>query len=140
MSEVNRYVLDYYIKGLDAFAQRSIWQQVADRISGRDCEMLIDGENGFENVFKTGVYKDRNDIEPFLKLQKMRFDVANKMMRENKRFPLFEDTNDLIASAKQRNKLVKYMPESECNKVVGCESFQSYIPKVYEPTEKEKQK
>ena len=52
-------------------------------------------------------------------------------MMKNERYPLFPSPNDLKASMEWRDKLATYMPESECNKIVGCKSFDDYEPEDY---------
>ena len=142
--ETKRYLLDYYIKGLDLTVQRTIWEKVADGFTDKECGFLLDAKNGYETVFKSGVYRSRQEIEPFLKQQEKKFVDINDYMKRHKRNPLFENPLDLEASAETRNKLVSFLPESECNKIVGCESFLSHTPPVYkegpESAECEKQK
>lgn len=52
-------------------------------------------------------------------------------MIENERYPLFKDPYNLLESMNWRDLLLTFMPESECNKIVGCKSFDDYTPLVY---------
>ena len=52
-------------------------------------------------------------------------------MMKNERYPLFQNPNDLKNSMEWRDKLATYMPESECNKIVGCKSYKEHFPLVY---------
>ena len=125
-----RYPLDYYIKGIDLFTQRTIWEMVADRITDRECEMLIDEENGYANVFFSGIYRNMTELSRFLDLMEKRFNDVNEIMIKQGRYPLFECTKNLYECAKFRKLLVAFLPEGECNRIVGCESYYTYEPSI----------
>ena len=103
---------------------------VADEITGRACEMLIDEENGYESVFRSGVYRNKAELEPFLRRHEKRFNAVNEFLKKLGRPPLFKDTKNLYECAKLRNQLVAFLPESECNRIIGCESYYTYVPPV----------
>ena len=59
------------------------------------------------------------------------FIEINERMMKNGRCPLFETPYNLVESMELRDKLLEYMPESECNKIVGCKSYKEHYPLVY---------
>ena len=127
---IRRYPLDYYLKGLSPFDQRRVWELVRLEINSRECEFLIDEENGYENVFRSGYYRNHEELGRFLQRQEQLFLAVNEFLKKLGRPPLFKDTKNLNECAKFRNFLISFQPESDCNRIIGCESYASYVPEI----------
>ena len=124
-------LIDYYIKNLDPDEQRGVTGDLRDKFNYMERKYILDIRNDYKNVLKKGLFKTVQDIESFLQGSADKFISINERMMKNERYPLFEDPYNLLQSMEWRDKLLEYMPESECNKIVGCKSFDDYEPPVY---------
>ncbi len=125
------YVADYYLKGLDPDEIRGIWGDILDCMTPLKREIILDAKNHYKNVLEEGLLKSVEQIEKYTKDASVKFLAINDRMIKNKRPPLFENPFDLVKSTEWRDVLLSFLPEGECNKIVGCKSFDEYVPLVY---------
>ena len=124
-------LIDYYIKNLDPDEQRGIAGDLRDKFTSFQKEIINDVKYDYHNVIDRGLFKNEQQIEKYLQKIVNSFSEVNERMMKNERYPLFKDPYNLPESMDWRDKLVSFMPESECNKIVGCDSFANYEPPVY---------
>ena len=124
-------LIDYYIKDLDPDEQRGIAGDLRDKFNYMERDYILDIKYDYKNVLKNILFKSVQDIELFLQGSADKFISINNRMIKNGRPPLFKDPYNLLESMEWRDKLLEYMPESECNKIVGCASFDDYEPQAY---------
>ena len=127
-----RYLIEYYVKGLSPYEQRGIHDDVKQQSSPFEREYIEDEENGFENILKKQLYTSKEKIEYILSRRREGLKGINNRMIKNKRYPLFDNPDNLKKTMSKVERLLSYLPEEECNKIMGCESFDSYVPPVYE--------
>ena len=130
--EIRRYLVDYYIKNLHPDEQRGIAGDLRDNFNYMERDYILDQKYDYKNVLKNGLFKTVEDIEFFLQGSADKFIAINNRMIKNGRPPLFKDPYNLLESMEWRDKLREYLPESECNKFMGCTSFNDYKPQVFE--------
>ena len=129
--EKKYHLIDYYIKDLCPDEQRGIAGDLRDSFTSRKRDYILDVKNDYKNVLKKRLFKSVQDIESFLQGTDDKFIAINNRMIKNGRLPLFKNPYNLLESMEWRDKLLEYMLESECNKIVGCKSFDDYKPQVY---------
>lgn len=135
MSDINfstaqnrRRLIEYFIKDLSPDEQRGITGFLRDEFSSsyarnfakHQCEGYLPCLNG---IFETAL-----EIENFLKPYHNRFLYLNNRMMKNGRAPLFENPNALNECFEYVDLLLTFDCESRWNKMLGCESFESYEP------------
>ena len=125
------HLIDYYIKNLHPDQQRGIWGDVRDCMTSRKREYILDEINDYENVMKTGLFKSIEEIKMFIGNIAERFVAINNRMMSQGRPPLFKNPYNLVESTEWRDMLLSYLPEGECNAIVGCTSFADYVPETY---------
>lgn len=125
------YLIEYYIKGLDPDEQRGIAGELRDKFTPFQQRAIDDIKNNYKNVIYSGLFLNEEQVKRYLQIVVDSFIKINERMIKNERYPLFQDPYNLPASMEWRDKLVTFMPESECNKIVGCKSFHDYKPSVY---------
>ena len=125
------HLIDYYIKDLCPDEQRGIAGDLRDNFTYMERKYILDKKNDYKNVLKKGLFKTVQDIESFLQGTDDEFIAINNRMIKNGRPPLFKNPYNLLESMEWRDKLREYLPESECNKIVGCKSFDDYKPEIY---------
>ncbi len=138
MSERKMHVLDFFLKGLDVDVQRDIYHHLKEDFTEMDEKYLQDEKNNYKNVYEEGIFSSEEELAPYLEDQKLVFDGINLRMVKKKRYPLFANTGNLAATMEKRIELLSFLPESECCKIVGCKSYETYAPKVFEGPEREK--
>lgn len=132
MMERKYYLIDYHLKGLPVIDQTDIRNDVFKKFVTEDSAYIFDVENNYENVYKDGLILNEKEMEKYLINMKSKFEGINQKMISKKRYPLFVITNDLVETMKTRNQLIQLLPESECNKILNCKSFEEYMPPIYQ--------
>ena len=125
------HLIDYYIKDLDPDQQRGIAGDVRDKFNYMEREYALDSKNNYENVTKRGLFRTVEDVEGFLHDTPDAFIAINNRMISQGRPPLFKDPYNLAECMEWRDMLLSYLPEGECNAIVGCTSFADYVPETY---------
>ena len=138
MVEKKMHVLDFFLKGLDADVQRDIHHHLKEDFTEMDERYLQDQKNNYKKVYEEGIFSSEEELAPYLEDRRIAFDGINLRMVKKKRRPLFVNTENLLESIEKRKELLSFLPESECCKLIGCESYESYVPKVFEGPEREK--
>ena len=129
--EKKYHLIDYYIKDLCPDEQRGIAGDLRDKFNYMERYYILDQKNDYKNVLKKILFKSVQEIEFFLKGSADKFIAINNRMIKNGRPPLFKNPYNLLESMEWRDKLFEYLPESECNKIVGCKSYKEHYPLVY---------
>ncbi|MBQ8424878.1 MAG: hypothetical protein IJX17_02515 [Clostridia bacterium] len=124
-------LIDYYIKDLTPDEQRGIYGDLRDLFTSFQREIINDVENDYKNIFASGLFKNNEQLEKYLKLIVNSFIKINERMIKNGRPPLFKNPNNLKESMDLRDKLIIFMPESRCNEIICCNSFKEYRPITY---------
>ncbi len=131
MEEKKKYLIDYYIKDLHPDEQRGISGDLKEKFTSYHKKYINDIKNDYKNVLENCAFDNKEDIKEFLQEVVNLFIAINERMIKNGRFPLFKDPYNLLESMEWRDKLLEYLPESECNKIVGCKSYKEHYPLVY---------
>jgi len=129
--ETYRHIIDYYIKDLHPDEQRGICGDLKEKFTSYHKKYINDIKNDYKNVLENCAFDNKEDIKEFLQEVVNLFIAINERMIKNGRFPLFKDPYNLLESMEWRDKLLEYLPESECNKIVGCKSYKEHYPLVY---------
>ena len=124
-------LIDYYIKNLTPDEQRGIKGDLKEKFTSYHKKYINDIKHNYKNVLENSAFDNEEEINEFLEEITDSFVEINNRMMKNGRPPLFEDPCNLPQSMEWRDKLATYMPESECNKIVGCASFGDYEPPVF---------
>ena len=131
MEEKKKYLIEYYTKGIGVDEEREIIGAILDNFNDNHKRVMRVAEEDYTKLIKVGLFDKYEDVSEYLQKIANRFEEINKRMIKNERYPLFPSPNDLKASMEWRDKLATYMPESECNKIVGCKSYKEHYPLVY---------
>ena len=131
MEEKKKYLIEYYTKGIGVDEEREIIGAILDNFNDNHKRIMRVAEEDYEKLVKVGLFRNVDYIHQYLQDIANRFDEINQRMMKNERYPLFPNSNDLKASMEWRDKLATFMPESECNKIVGCKSYKEHYPLVY---------
>jgi hypothetical protein len=131
MEEKKKYLIEYYTKGINVDEEREVIGAILDNFNPRQKNIIEIAEKDYEKLVKVGLFRNVDYIHQYLQDIANRFEEINKRMIKNERYPLFPNSNDLKASMEWRDKLATFMPESECNKIVGCKSYKEHYPLVY---------
>ena len=125
------HLIDYYIKDLHPDQQRGIAGDVRDKFNYMEREYALDSKNNYENAIKNGLFSTVEDYVRFLRSTPDKFIAINNRMISQGRPPLFKDPYNLAECMEWRDMLLSYLPEGECNAIVGCTSFADYVPDTY---------
>ena len=125
------HLIDYYIKDLHPDQQRGIPGDVRDKFNYMEREYALDSKNNYENAIKNGLFSTVEDYVRFLRSTPDKFIAINNRMISQGRPPLFKDPYNLAECMEWRDMLLSYLPEGECNAIVGCTSFADYVPDTY---------
>lgn len=131
MVEKKKYLIEYYTKGINVNEEREIIGAILDNFDSNQKDIIRIAGEDYQKLIKSGLFKSVDGINNYLQDIANSFDEINQRMMKNERYPLFENPNDLKASMTWRDKLATFMPESECNKIVGCKSFKEHYPLIY---------
>ena len=131
MEEKKKYLIEYYTKGIGVDEEREIIGAILDNFNDNHKRVMRVAEEDYTKLIKVGLFDKYEDVSEYLQKIANRFEEINKRMIKNERYPLFPSPNDLKASMEWRDKLATFMPESECNKIVGCTSYKEHYPLVY---------
>ena len=131
MEEKKKYLIEYYTKGINVDEEREIIGAILDNFNDNNKRVMRVAEEDYTKLIKVGLFDNYDDVKEYLQKIANRFEEINKRMIKNERYPLFPSPNDLKASMEWRDKLATFMPESECNKIVGCKSYKEHYPLVY---------
>ena len=131
MEEKKKYLIEYYTKGINVDEEREIIGAILDNFNDNHKRVMRVAEEDYTKLIKVGLFDNYDDVKEYLQKIANRFEEINKRMIKNERYPLFPSPNDLKASMEWRDKLATFMPESECNKIVGCKSYKEHYPLVY---------
>ena len=131
MEEKKKYLIEYYTKGINVDEEREIIGAILDNFNDNQKDIIEIAEKDYEKLVKVGLFRNVDYIHQYLQDIANRFEEINQRMIKNERYPLFPSPNDLKASMEWRDKLATFMPESECNKIVGCKSYKEHYPLVY---------
>jgi hypothetical protein len=124
-------LIEYYTKGINVDEEREIIGAILDNFNDNHKRVMRVAEEDYTKLIKVGLFDNYDDVKEYLQKIANRFEEINKRMIKNERYPLFPSPNDLKASMEWRDKLATFMPESECNKIVGCKSYKEHYPLVY---------
>ena len=131
MEEKKKYLIEYYTKGINVDEEREIIGAILDNFNDNNKRVMRVAEEDYTKLIKVGLFDNYDDVKEYLQKIANRFEEINQRMIKNERYPLFPSPNDLKASMEWRDKLATFMPESECNKIVGCKSYKEHYPLVY---------
>ena len=131
MEEKKKYLIEYYTKGINVDEEREIIGAILDNFNDNNKRVMRVAEEDYTKLIKVGLFDNYDDVKEYLQKIANRFEEINKRMIKNERYPLFPSPNDLKASMEWRDKLATFMPESECNKIVGCKSYKEHYPLIY---------
>ena len=131
MEEKKKYLIEYYTKGINVDEEREVIGAILDNFDPRQKNIIRIAGEDYQKLIKSGLFKTVDGINNYLQDIANRFYEINMRMIKNERYPLFPSPNDLKASMEWRDKLATFMPESECNKIVGCKSYKEHYPLVY---------
>ena len=131
MEEKKKYLIEYYTKGINVDEEREVIGAILDNFDDNHKRVMRVAEEDYTKLIKVGLFDNYDDVKEYLKKIANRFEEINQRMIKNERYPLFPNSNDLKASMEWRDKLATFMPESECNKIVGCKSYKEHYPLVY---------
>ena len=127
-----RRKLDFYIKGLPLIVRKNIYKKMED-INPVCVGYLLEKPQGYPHF--TRIHYTQENIDRYIGNMKILFDNANNYMMENKRYPVFSNTNDSYKSATEYVDLLKVRPPEELEQEFGC-TFQDYIPREYKCSER----
>ena len=131
MEEKKKYLIEYYTKGINVDEEREVIGAILDNFDDNHKRVMRVAEEDYTKLIKVGLFDNYDDVKEYLQKIANRFEEINQRMMKNERYPLFPNSNDLKASMEWRDKLATFMPESECNKIVGCKSYKEHYPLVY---------
>ena len=131
MEEKKKYLIEYYTKGIGVDEEREVIGAILDNFNDNHKRVMRVAEEDYTKLIKVGLFDKYEDVSEYLQKIANRFEEINERMIKNERYPLFPSPNDLKASMEWRDKLATFMPESECNKIVGCKSYKEHYPLVY---------
>ena len=55
---------------------------------------------------------------------------TNEILDKTQRYPFFENPKDLVKSLRIYDSLFTFIEDEDCKNVLGCESFESYMPRT----------
>lgn len=126
--------VDYILKDLPEFTQKdvinrlkqfpNIFREVIDVFDDN-----VDGK-GYERLSIYPMYDSKKLVDNFMNKRREELNQINKIMEENARNPLFENTEKVKASWKFRDYLMEFLSEIELNKEFNCMSYNEYHPFV----------
>ena len=131
MEEKKKYLIEYYTKGIDLDEESGIMGSILNNFNNHQKRIIKFAEEDYTKLIRAGMFDSYDSVKNYLQKIANRFEEINQRMVKNKRYPLFPSPNDLKASMEWRDKLATYMPESECNKIVGCKSYKEHYSLVY---------
>ena len=76
-------LIDYYIKDLTPDEQRGIYGDLRDLFTSFQREIINDVENDYKNIFASGLFKNNEQLEKYLKLIVNSFIKINDRMIKN---------------------------------------------------------
>ncbi len=136
MSGNGRYLrlIEYFIKGLDPDEQRDIIgylkEHFGEYVQARD---FLDYEDeGYVSCLEKSYYDTVDDLKKYMKQFTNHLIAVNNMMLKRGRLKLFDRPERLKESFKWVDTLLSFAYESKWNKLLGCNSFNSYEPQTYE--------
>lgn len=131
MAEKEYRLIDYYLKGINPYAEREVLSILKNDIQ----DMFIDHIDFLRKQNKPYYLIVDKLTDAYMRaiLKAVdQFSKINNVMEDNGREHLFKDARDVVKCYDVRAELLKYMPESECNKIMNCDSYESYQPAVKE--------
>ena len=131
MDETKTALINYFTKGLKQSQRQEVFNALKEITNDLDMECILDYENDYQNTLRARNWNDEN-INYFLLECEDEFKEVNKIMAKYGRAPLFKNPSTLIENALWRNKLVSILPLSECNKILGCSSYEEFEPPLLE--------
>lgn len=135
-----KYVFEYYIKGMDLDEQRIIMDQLKNAFTNLDLEIMGDAQNKYKTVKQKTLYQTYPEkLEKRINEYVEYYEKLNRLMEAADRNDLFKNPKDIAESFSKYNELNLFLDEAECNKIVGCESFDSYVPEKRREKEREQE-
>ena len=131
MEEKHKYLIEYYTKGIHVDEEREVIGAILHNFDSRQKNILRIYNDDPQKLIKSGLWKTMEGINNYLQDIRNRFIAINERMIKNERYPLFKNVDDLEACMAWRDQLATFMPESECNKIVGCKSYNEHYPLIY---------
>ena len=120
-------LINYFTKGLKNPQRQKVFNMLKELTDDLTIKCILDAENDYQNTLRARNYDDES-IAYFLEECVENFIEINNVMMEYGRAPLFKDPSTLVENAKWRNQLISVLPLSECNKILGCNSFEEFEP------------
>lgn len=127
MEETKTALVNYFTKGLKKAQRQAVFNALKDITNDLDMKCILDVENDYQNTLRARNYSD-NDIQYFLLECEEEFKEVNEIITKYGRAPLFKDPSALVENAKWRNQLVSILTLEECNKILGCSSYEEFEP------------
>ena len=127
MEETATALISYFTKGLKPAQRQAVFNALKEVTDDLEIKCILDVENDYQNTLRERNYND-DEIRYFLLECEEDFKKVNEIMTKYGRAPLFENTSDLVENAKWRNQLISILPLKECNKILGCSSYEEFEP------------
>jgi len=119
--------LSYYMKGLSMEVRQRLFSFLRNDISATMTRWFLEKPDDYPSLRSCG-FSD-SDIQAIAATYAERFRLANQVMAENGRPPLFADLDDSYRCAQEYTELMKLRPDEElaalfgCARVVDCERY-----------------
>ena len=127
MEETATALINYFTKGLKPAQRQAVFNALKEGTDDLEIQCILDVENDYQNTLRERNYND-DEIRYFLLECEEDFKKVNEIMTKYGRAPLFENASDLVENAKWRNQLISILPLEECNKILGCSSYEEFEP------------
>ncbi len=127
MEETATALINYFTKGLKPAQRQAIFNALKEVTDDLENKCILDVENDYQNTLRERNYND-DEIRYFLLECEEDFKKVNEIMTKHGRAPLFENASNLVENAKWRNQLISILPFEECNKILGCSSYEEFEP------------